>query len=204
MEIRVGVGLRPGSKKAFALARSHVRNVFCKMRNSLLRFQFIGGTRKDLQVSLESVRGALVGQDDVRETVRQSPAADVGVDGQGLRHRFDLRIRSQPVQGRDVRPDAGVRRKLSPECRSRNVAAVAAVAAAAASEHVAEEAPLLVVLFVQGGEGSLLLLLLRKIAAEAGSVPHRRPLRRRREGRNSDRCGRDRPTYRGDRGDTRG
>jgi len=100
-------------------------------------------TRKYLQVGLETSRWTLVGQDHIRETVRKRSTANVRVHGKGIRRGFDLRIGSQSIQGRNVGPNAGVRRQLSLERRR-------SFAFAASRKHVAEKVSLLVVLFVQG------------------------------------------------------
>mmetsp|Transcript_25156 Transcript_25156/g.55164 ORF Transcript_25156/g.55164 Transcript_25156/m.55164 type:complete len:253 (+) Transcript_25156:1140-1898(+) len=143
MEIGIGIGLRPSSKKKFTLSRSHVGYVFREMGNSLLRFKLIGRTRKDLQVGLEASRWTLVRQNNVRESIRKCSAANIGVDGQGIRWQFVLRIGSKTIQGRNVGPNTGVRRQLSSEGRR------PVVVLAVAGKHVAKKVALLVVLFVQ-------------------------------------------------------
>ena len=105
------------------------------------------GTRKDLQVSLKASRWALVGQDYIRKPIRKSPAAHIGVDRKWLGGWLDLWVGTQPIQGRNVGPNTGVRWQFSSKGRP------SVLVAAVSAKHVAEKASLFVALLVQLNEG---------------------------------------------------
>jgi hypothetical protein len=145
-------------------------------------------TRKHLQMCLEPIRGTLVGQNHVGESVRKRPTADIGMDGQRLGRGLDLWVGTQSVEGRNMSSNTGVWRQLSPQCGS---SGGVPVFAAASAKHVAEKTPALLVvlgLFVKrrGSRDRFCRLLNRN-----------RPLRRQSKGRNRG----PRPTYRRDAGD---
>ena len=85
VKIRVGIGLTPCTKQTFALSRAHVGNVFGEVGDSLLGFEFVGASRKDLEVCLESAGGGAVGEEDVGEAVGEDTGLDRVVEGKWWR-----------------------------------------------------------------------------------------------------------------------
>ena len=94
---------------------------------------------------LKASRRTLVGQNNVGKPIRKRTAAHIWVNRKWIGGWLDLWIGTQPIQGRNVGSNAGVRRQLSSKGRPSVLVAVSA-------KHVAEKASLFVALLVQLNE----------------------------------------------------